>query len=141
MKKIVSLKKLVSICQKNKKNKKKVVLCHGVFDLRSEDIHLQVDFFENPAKYHYFSFPATLVKFDKERDLGLLKCRKIPNIHHITMGVSAVSPQIGSYTTIQGFAGQRLSEKLRYPVSNRIRLGTNNEPLMSLNGRAVSGYS
>ena len=33
MKKIVSLKKLVSICQKNKKNKKKVVLCHGVFDL------------------------------------------------------------------------------------------------------------
>ena len=33
MSKIASLKKLISICQKSKINKKKVVLCHGVFDL------------------------------------------------------------------------------------------------------------
>jgi rfaE bifunctional protein kinase chain/domain/rfaE bifunctional protein nucleotidyltransferase chain/domain len=33
MNKILSINKLVTICNRNKKNKKKIVLCHGVFDL------------------------------------------------------------------------------------------------------------
>jgi rfaE bifunctional protein kinase chain/domain/rfaE bifunctional protein nucleotidyltransferase chain/domain len=33
MSKIVSIKKIVSICEKNRKKKKRIVLCHGVFDL------------------------------------------------------------------------------------------------------------
>ena len=33
MSKILSIKKLVPICSKYKKNKKKIVLCHGVFDI------------------------------------------------------------------------------------------------------------
>lgn len=125
------------------KNTCDILTCaHGVSDLSALQIQLQVDFLENPySKYQYISLPVKLIKFDAEKDLALLRCTLTPNISPFLIEVAESPAKPGSLVSISGFVGSKRSDKLTYPVLPVKHYGKNGEALLTLRGKAISGYS
>lgn len=113
---------------------------HGVDDLPKNNVHLQVDFMVS-GSYNYISTPATLLKKDIDRDLALIECNKVEGIAIAPVGIGDQSTTTRP-CYVYGFAGRgKLISKQYSFKSVDAYTGTNGEKLLTLNGKAISGFS
>lgn len=103
------------VIDQDKQNYTVLTCAHGVFDLRPEDIKLQINVMSKNDWIRFVSFKGTLIKYDKDMDVAIMTMPKVNWVEVDCFELSKSRLIVGTRAIATGYV---TSEKVvRNPMS------------------------